>query len=124
MRSSALRVLGLVTLLFLLPATIGHADTHGWRGGGGGWHGGGPRVIVGVGPSWGWGPGWGPSWWYGPGYYAYGPPIITPPAPPEYLEQPSAPPAGYWYYCASASDYYPHVATCPEPWVQVAPTPQ
>src|SRR5215510_5755706 len=25
----------------------------------------------------------------------------------------------YWYYCRSYAAYYPHVGSCPEPWVPV-----
>jgi hypothetical protein len=36
-----------------------------------------------------------------------------------------APPAASasWYYCASARDYYPRVAQCPEGWQQVPVVP-
>ena len=77
-------------------------------------HGGGGHVYIWGGPLW-WGapyPYWGyPAWWY-----------VPPPAavePPQYIQP--EPPA-YWYYCPSANAYYPSVPTCPEPWVQVAPT--
>jgi hypothetical protein len=29
------------------------------------------------------------------------------------------PSSSYWYYCPSASNYYPYVGSCPEPWVPV-----
>ena len=45
------------------------------------------------------------------------PPMASPPAP-------AAPATAYWYYCASAQTYYPHIPSCPEPWVKVPPTPQ
>ena len=51
---------------------------------------------------------WGPSYIYTP------PPVVA--APPVYVQPESN---GYWYYCRSAGAYYPHVATCPEPWVPV-----
>ena len=117
----------IVGLALLAPAASSRAD-HGWHGGHGGWHGGwhggggwhGPRVRVFVGPGWGWGPGWG---YWGPPY-AYGPTVYqAPPAdPPEYIERDQ--PAGYWYYCESAGDYYPRVSSCAEPWVKVPPTPE
>ncbi|HEY7366631.1 MAG TPA: hypothetical protein VIE37_21245 [Methylomirabilota bacterium] len=86
-------------------------------------------VVVGYGTYWGWPyPGWGwpyPYWDYP--YYPYFPyhpyypyPYYTYGTPPVYLEQTRA---GYWYYCASAREYYPKVATCPEPWIAVAPRP-
>jgi len=34
------------------------------------------------------------------------------------------PTQSYWYYCPSASAYYPTTPTCPEPWVKVPPRPQ
>jgi hypothetical protein len=89
------------------------------------WHVG---VSVGVGPVW-WGPypyGWGPypyaypyAWYAPPPYYVYPPTIVVEP-PPVYVEAPPAP-AVYWYYCAPSQAYYPHVATCTEPWIKVPP---
>jgi len=83
-------------------------------------------VGVGVGPAW-WGP---PYWYYPPPYYVYSPPppVLIQQQPPVYVQQPAAPvqaaPEAYWYYCSSASAYYPNVQSCPEPWVKVAPQPQ
>jgi hypothetical protein len=115
----------------------------GWHGGGyhgggyhgGGWHGG-TRVVVGVAPGWGFGWGWGPGWFYPPpfyygygaGYYGYGsgPPVVVQEPAPEYIQQEpqqESLPSGYWYYCASARDYYPSVPSCPEAWIQVPPAP-
>lgn len=77
--------------------------------------------MVGFGGWWGWPyPYWyDPYPYYGPYYhwpyhpvYAYGLPV--------YVEQTRA---GYWYYCVSAQAYYPTAATCPEPWIAVAPRP-
>jgi hypothetical protein len=74
------------------------------------------------------GPVWGPFWYPGP-WPHYPPPIIVtpppPPPPPVYVEQ-GAPVEGgpegeYWYYCATARDYYPSVNECPEGWVAVLP---
>ncbi len=71
---------------------IGHFEGH--RGPGGrhdfdrGRH---PRVFIGVGPAFYWGPA-----------YAYAPP-----------------PPAYWYYCPSYGAYYPNVPSCPEAWVPV-----
>ena len=62
---------------------------------------GGPRVFIGVGPSFA----WGPAYAYG-GYatpaYEYAPPRPT-----------------CWYYCPSYGAYYPNVPSCPAPWVPV-----
>ena len=89
-------------LLLAMPATRSEAWVHG-----GHWHPwGGPHVVVGVGPAFGW---WGP-----PAWFVAPPVVVVPPSPP-----PNA-----WYYCQSAHAYYPQVATCREPWVAVAPTPQ
>lgn len=49
--------------------------------------------------------------------------VIVQEAPP-----PDAPPAGapapaYWYYCASAQNYYPYVTQCPMGWEPVPATP-
>ena len=38
--------------------------------------------------------------------------------PPVFIYPPAVQPS-YWYYCPSARAYYPHVATCPEPWIPV-----
>ena len=43
------------------------------------------------------------------------------PAPAEPQTSQAAPPAGYWYYCESAREYYPRVPTCPEAWIKVPP---
>ena len=61
-------------------------------------HWGGPRVFVGVGPSFVWGS------TYPTPTYSYAPPVT------------------YWY-CPSYGAYYPRVASCPEPWVPVTGAP-
>ena len=71
--------------------------------------------MVVVGPAFWWGPGF----WYGPPPYAYAPPAVIIEPTPVYVERP--PVGGFWYYCQSAGRYYPTVATCLEPWVQVVP---
>lgn len=55
--------------------------------------------------------------------FFYAPPRVyyTPPAPPVYIQQPSAQP--YWYFCPEANAYYPHVQQCPGGWQQVLPQP-
>lgn len=109
-------VLGVI-LLLVMPATPsaawGYYRGHYWHG----W--GGPRVVVGVGPAFGWG-------FYAPApYYVIAPPpVVVQQQQQVYVQQPSAPSDGYWYYCQSAGAYYPRAATCSEPWVKVPPTPQ
>jgi hypothetical protein len=78
-------------------------------------------VVLGFGPAyWWWHPY--PYYWYYPPPYYYPPP--PPQEPPVYIEQstqmPQASP-GYWYYCQSASAYYPNVQSCSEAWIKVAP---
>ncbi len=95
-------------------------------------------VFIGVGPAFWWGPSY-PYWWYPPypyswypppPYYAYSPPPVIVQQPPVYVQQPPAlapvppPPQAYWYYCSSATAYYPNVQTCPEVWVKVPPRPE
>jgi len=46
--------------------------------------------------------------------------IVAPPAAPEVVQP--APPT-VWYFCPSRQQYYPYVATCPEPWKLVPATP-
>ena len=47
--------------------------------------------------------------------------VIVQQAPPPV---PTAAPApAYWYYCASAQNYYPYVTQCPVGWEQVPATP-
>ena len=96
---------------------------------------GGPRVSFSVGfgvPAY-------YPYWYGPRYYYpyYYPPAVVVSSPPvTYVEQqpapvaaapaPSAAPApaaGYWYYCADSSAYYPYVQSCASGWQRVSPTP-
>ena len=93
-------------------------------------------------PGYGWGPGywpgygWGPGAWWGPGYwgprygyayppvYDYYPPAYVAPNPPVYIERdpPAAPAAPvWWYWCAEAKAYYPHVRECPGGWQRVPP---
>jgi hypothetical protein len=121
----------------------------GYRGGHRGGH---SHYSVGVwGPGyWGgyWGPGywgrgywpgywgsgyWGPGYWGG-GYWAYSsPPVVVAPQEPRvYVERDEAPtpaPAApqssgqWWYWCQSASAYYPYVSTCSEGWQRVPPQP-
>ena len=96
----------------------------------------GPRLLGGLGSGfWGsgyWGPGWG--YWGGPAI-AYTP-VVTQ-EPRVWVESdlasatpPPAAPANtnpnaqqWWYWCVSAKNYYPYVASCAEGWQRVAPQP-
>jgi hypothetical protein len=83
-----------------------------------------------------------PGWYHDPywGWRYSSPRIIVPaPAPvitvpaPVYVERadvipppaatpaPSAPVAGYWYWCSSPAGYHPAVTDCPGGWTAVAP---
>jgi hypothetical protein len=110
MRKSA-AISFLAIALLLVPAMPSYA----WRG-----H---PSVFIGVGPVW-----WGPPYWYAPPpYYVYSPPPVVIQEPPVYVQAapaPTPPPQAYWYYCPSASGYYPTVPTCQEAWVKVPPRPE
>lgn len=132
------RVLGVVALaaaLLVQGAAPSQARSRGWHGPRGhGFHYGGSRVVIGVGPAFWWGSGWvgaRPAWAYGPqpyGYvrYGYAPPTVIVEPPPVYVERepPATAESYYWYYCASLDGYYPTVRTCPEPWVKVPPRPE
>ena len=120
--SSIARVLFIATLLLMLIAPP--SDARGERGHRGGrhHHGHGRHVVVGVG-AWWWGPPY-PYWyyprWYYPAYpYGYYPSGVVEESL-QYIERAPEPSAS-WYYCPSASAYYPDTATCPEPWIQVPP---
>jgi hypothetical protein len=71
-----------------------------------------------------------PHYYYPSPYYSYAPSpvIVTPAAPPVYIEQ-TAPqastqlPSNYWYYCNDPQGYYPYVKDCPAGWQKVAPQP-
>lgn len=133
-------------ILFLALSVIGVAHAHAQYYGGGyrGYYGG-PRITfgvgVGVGPVYGYGPyypysGWGypypayPAYPAYPVYPAYPPTVIvTRPAPTVYVErapdmvEQTAPPAGYWYWCADAQGWYPTVPECRSGWQAVPPRP-
>lgn len=52
--------------------------------------------------------------------------VVVQTAPDPDAMPPAAPPApapAYWYYCASAQNYYPYVTQCPVGWEQVPATP-
>jgi hypothetical protein len=113
----------------------GHHGGHHHHGHFGFWGGfWGPGYWGGWGPGWGygWGPGWG--YWGGPAI-AYTP-VVTQ-EPRVWVERdlasatpPPAAPANtnpnaqqWWYWCVSAKNYYPYVASCAEGWQRVAPQP-
>jgi hypothetical protein len=73
------------------------------------------------------------GWWWVAGglWYFYPVPVYPYPSP---WEPPAAdlvtpapnsppPPTQVWYWCDSAQQYYPYVATCPGGWRQVPATP-
>jgi Spy/CpxP family protein refolding chaperone len=62
----------------------------------------GPHVRFFPDPFW-----WDPFWVFPP-VIVPGPPVSNAPPPPT-----------YWYYCPSLGEYYPHVRSCPEPWVPI-----
>ncbi len=73
-----------------------------------------------------WGPGWYPAYAY-PYRYPYRQPAsVVVEERVVYVERPpsTAPAENWWYYCESAGDYYPDVASCPERWVKVPPRPE
>lgn len=107
---------GMIVVVVLL-LTAPPSSAHGRRG-----YGHGSRVFIGTG-FW-WGPPY-PFWYHPYPYYVY-PPVVIREEPPVYIEQPqpapaSAPTESYWYYCQSATAYYPNVQTCPEAWIKVPP---
>jgi hypothetical protein len=56
--------------------------------------------------------------------FFYYPPVYAAPVyPPVYQEPPAYIEQGpeVRYYCPDYRDYYPNVATCPSPWMQVLP---
>lgn len=64
---------------------------------------------------------------YAPGVVVTTPAIVTTPPAVTYVErtdQAEAPAAGYWYWCASPSGWYPEVSECPGGWQPVAPREQ
>jgi hypothetical protein len=57
---------------------------------------------------------WDPFWFPSPyAAYTYAPPLVI---------QPESD-ASYWYYCADAKAYYPHIQQCPGGWLKVLPAP-
>lgn len=121
-----------ICLLAMALLAVSAQPSLAWRGGHGG-----TRVFIGVGGYYG---GFYPypypyPYYYYPPYYVYTPPAVVVQQPPVYVQQQQQQPAaaapaptqsatpteGYWYYCQSAGDYYPKVASCPEAWLKVAP---
>jgi hypothetical protein len=107
-------------LLAVLLGTV--ASGSAWAGHGHGhWHGrGGVGVVIG-------GPLFWPSYPYYPGPYYGAPVVVTPPAPPVYVEQGQGQDQDsadqYWYFCRDPQGYYPYVKTCPSGWQTVTPQP-
>lgn len=127
-----------------------HRHIHGERFGHGShhhrFHGDRDRAFLGFGPGFGGWYGYDPFWYGGYGladpWYGYGPYALRPYAwydegfvdgstyawsePDVYVQRaPSTPSTtarpGFWYYCASAGEYYPKVGACAEPWIAVPP---
>ena len=124
-----MRKLASVSLLAVALLLISAVPSHAWSRHH--FHGG-PRVFIGVGPAFWWGPYPYPYYYYPPPYYTYSPPPVVVQEPPVYVQQPQqatvqpapaapATPEAYWYYCASSREYYPKVGTCAEPWIKVPP---
>jgi len=118
-RAAAVSLLAVALLLGLAATGEAHGRRfHGHRHGH--FH---SRVFIGIGPTFA----AYPYWWYYPSpVYVYSPPVVIQ-QPPVYIQQqpaqaaPAPAPQAFWYYCPSAKAYYPEAATCPEPWVKVAP---
>jgi hypothetical protein len=120
------------------------AAAHGYYGHRGYWYGGPAVRFYFGGPLW-----WGGSYYYGSPYgptygpaygspygYAPAPPVVvTPPAPPVYIEReqepasaapaaPSATPSTQWWYlCSNPRGAYPYVRECPGGWERVPALP-
>jgi hypothetical protein len=142
-----------ILLFAILLVAAAAAPTRAWQGHGG-FHGGGhgfhpgfhhhlhSHAFIAAGPWWGpafaWSgpfdpwyapyPYWGywgnaPYWWYGPGLYPYPSAVLQ--EPQRYIQQrPASAQGRYWYYCASAKEYYPKIGGCPEAWIRVPATPR
>jgi hypothetical protein len=68
------------------------------------------------------GPYWGP-WWMVPPPFYYSQPIVVERPEPIIVQQPTAAPTEYWYYCRPANAYYPYVKDCPTDWERVPAQP-
>lgn len=141
MKSAIILLLALVAALMTSTAWAHPGPGHGY--GHGYYRHGGARVGLYVGgpvlgfPYYGY-PGYGYGYGNGYGPYGYYAPattvIMTPAAPPVYIEQSSTAnnagaiasgPAsdGYWYYCSNPDGYYPYVRQCSTGWQKVPPQP-
>jgi hypothetical protein len=139
-----------LAFLLVLVAPPSQARGHGGFGGHGGFHGGfhgrgfgfrgfrfrggfrglgfhgfgfrGPRVVIGLGPGFWWGPAYAWPWYYPPPYYGDAASSVVQPST-DYAEQdaPAPPAQSYSYYCQNARAYY--IRTC-EQWVELPPTPE
>lgn len=121
------KALGTLVLILCgtLVSTAAMADYRGHGRGHG--HGGGVRFGISLGV-----PLFGPRYYPAPYYpypatvYAYPPVVLTPAAPPVYIEQAAPAPSqaqASWYYCAASNAYYPYVAECPAGWQAVPAQP-
>jgi hypothetical protein len=132
-RCKRLTLLAVLMSATLMPTIDAHADHgHGGFGFGTNHYGGGERGGGGHwihGPhngAWGW-------WWVLPGawllydqpvYPSY-PQVVVQPAPQEPMVIQPAPQTTQqnWYFCDSASTYYPYIQQCPEGWRTVPAVP-
>jgi hypothetical protein len=99
----------------------------GYRGGSGGWYGGGYRPVVSVNLAPGWGSGrWFHGshsgrlgWWWGVNnsWYLYDAPVYPYPAVTSTVVVPVQ--RSVAYFCRSAWAYYPQVSECAEGWESV-----
>lgn len=140
MRSLKLCLIAGVVLVSM--ATSPHALAYDGHRGHSGHHYGGARVGVFIGapvlgfglpyygsPGYGYAPYGYSGYGYAPyGYYGPATAVITPSAPPIYIEQGSVnatgPAAdGYWYYCSNPDGYYPYVRQCSSGWQQIPSQP-
>lgn len=128
-RGRGLRRAGWAASLVAVLGFLAPAPAHAWDRGRRGPYGHRPyvrsRVFIGVGPAYYWGAPY-PGWWYGPRpWYDDPPPRVILEEPPVYIERDRSARAaeGWWYYCESERGYYPDVAACPEPWIEVPPRP-
>jgi hypothetical protein len=85
-----------------------------------------PRPYYG--PRWGHPPVWGwPAYPPYPPAVVVSPPVVIAQPPPVYVErpaEPTAPAAGFWYWCSDPQGFYPDVGECPAGWQPVAPREQ
>lgn len=119
MKKVVIIAIALFLCLNLFSGTL-YAQRHGGfpsRGFHGGYHVGGPRIIIGG--HFGF-PYYYPYLHY-PYYYRYSyPEPYADTSPPLNIEPEQA---YYWYYCQDSQGYYPYISSCPGGWTRVVPTP-